>query len=223
MFEAKKRFGLSILDYAITSNHIHLLVFDGKEDAIPRSIQLIAGRTGREYNQRKRRKGAFWEDRYHATAIETGSHLIRCLIYIDLNMVRTGVVQHPSEWIHGGYNEIQNPKKRYTLIDRKRLAGLIGVKDDEELRAMHSQGVEAELGAGSDSRDAKWTQSIAVGDADFVRATQAELGGRAIGRESVENNGVYELKETQAPYRHVFGTKKGNLSQDNSHPWELYV
>ncbi len=35
LFEAKKRFGLSILDYAVTSNHIHLLVFDSKEDVIP--------------------------------------------------------------------------------------------------------------------------------------------------------------------------------------------
>ena len=56
LFEAKKRFGLSILDYVVTSNHIHLLVFDRKEDVIPKSLQLVAGRTGREYNQRKSRK-----------------------------------------------------------------------------------------------------------------------------------------------------------------------
>ena len=31
---------------------------------------------------------AFWEDRYHATAIESDDHLHRCLVYIDLNMVR---------------------------------------------------------------------------------------------------------------------------------------
>ncbi|VAW65049.1 Transposase and inactivated derivatives [hydrothermal vent metagenome] len=36
-------------------------------------MQLIAGRTAQEYNQRKNRKGAFWEDRYHATAIDTQS------------------------------------------------------------------------------------------------------------------------------------------------------
>jgi REP element-mobilizing transposase RayT len=28
LFEAKKRFGLSALNYAVTSNHIHLLVLD---------------------------------------------------------------------------------------------------------------------------------------------------------------------------------------------------
>jgi hypothetical protein len=32
-------------------------------------MQLIAGRTGQEYNRRKNRKGAFWEDRYHIKAI----------------------------------------------------------------------------------------------------------------------------------------------------------
>ncbi|MCK5255634.1 MAG: hypothetical protein KAQ81_06395, partial [Deltaproteobacteria bacterium] len=41
-------------------------------------------------------------------AVENGSHLIKCLVYIDLNMVRAGVVQHPSEWPFSGYNEIHN-------------------------------------------------------------------------------------------------------------------
>jgi len=77
LFEAKKRFGLKILDFTVTSNHINLLVYDGKVNVILKSIQLIAGITGREYNQRKNRKGAFWEDRYHATAVKTGNHLIR--------------------------------------------------------------------------------------------------------------------------------------------------
>jgi putative transposase len=75
-FEAKKRYGLVVLNYTVTSNHIHLLVRDNSgRDVIPRSIQLIAGRTGQEFNQRKNRKGAYWEDRYHATAIETDEHL----------------------------------------------------------------------------------------------------------------------------------------------------
>ena len=99
LFEAKKRYGLHVLNYMVTSNHIHLLVRDiGDRDVIPNSIQLIAGRTGQEYNQRKNRKGAYWEDRYHATAVETDNHLIQCLLYMDLNMVRAGVVHHPSEW-----------------------------------------------------------------------------------------------------------------------------
>ena len=41
--------------------HIHLLVFDnGGRNIIPDSIKLVAGRTSQEYNARKNRKGAFW-------------------------------------------------------------------------------------------------------------------------------------------------------------------
>src|SRR4030095_5786988 len=49
VFEAKKRFGLSILDYMVTSNHIHLLVKDTGPNIIAESIQSIAGRTAQEY------------------------------------------------------------------------------------------------------------------------------------------------------------------------------
>ena len=44
LFEAKKRYGLSVLNYMVTSNHIHLLVHDTGKDVIPKSMQLIAGR-----------------------------------------------------------------------------------------------------------------------------------------------------------------------------------
>ena len=68
LFESRKRYGLVILNYVVTSNHIHLLVADdAHRNTIPESIRLVAGRTGQEFNQRKHRKGAFWEDRYHAT------------------------------------------------------------------------------------------------------------------------------------------------------------
>ncbi len=118
LYQARKRYGLTILNYMVTSNHIHLLVADtGDRDVIPNSIQLIAGRTGQEFNQRKNRKGAYWEDRYHATAVEIDRHLMQCLIYMDMNMVRARVVGHPSAWPFSGYNEILKPRERYALIE----------------------------------------------------------------------------------------------------------
>jgi len=57
LFQAKKRYDLSILNYIVTSNHIDLLVDAGEpHETISKSIQLIAGRTGQEYKQRKNRK-----------------------------------------------------------------------------------------------------------------------------------------------------------------------
>jgi putative transposase len=100
LYEAKKLFHLRVLNYMVTSNHIHLLVINSGEKVISKSLQLIAGRTGQAYNQRKGRSGGYWEDRYHATAIETGEHFIQCLVYIGLNMVRAGAGKHPSVLSH---------------------------------------------------------------------------------------------------------------------------
>ena len=59
LFEAEKRYGLRVLNYIATSNHIHLLVVDTKKDVTPNSLQLIAGRTAQEFNLRKNRKCSF--------------------------------------------------------------------------------------------------------------------------------------------------------------------
>jgi len=141
---------------------IFSLRINGDRDIIPKSIQLVAGRTGQEFNQRKGRKGAFWEDRYHATAVETGEHLVQCLVYIDLNMVRAGVVNHPSEWAFGGYNEIQSPRERYALIDYEGLRGLFNFQNKADLGATYHGWIDKSLKQGPHFREEMWTESIAV-------------------------------------------------------------
>jgi len=171
----------------VTSSHIHLLVVDdGGRDVIPKSIKLAAGRTGQEYNQRKNRNGAFWEDRYHATAVSSDRHLIQCIVYIDLNMVRAGVVTHPSEWKFGGYNEIQKSRQRYALIDYKRLMDLLHISTIDDLRNSHKKWVEEILKTQNYDRESKWSQSIAVGSKSFVERIKEKLGIRAKGRGSNE-------------------------------------
>jgi putative transposase len=128
LFEARKRFGLYVLDYRVTSNHIHLLVYDRqRREVIPHSLQVVAGRSGQLYNQRKQRQGAYWEDRYHATAVESGEHLRQCLVYIDLNRIRAGVATYPEQWPDCGYVEIQHPKTRYRIIEEEQLRRWVGV------------------------------------------------------------------------------------------------
>jgi putative transposase len=223
LFEGKKRFGTCVLNYTVTSNHIHLLVRDGQGcEVIPQTIQLIAGRMGQEYNNRKDRRGAFWEDRYHATAVEVGEHLIQCMAYIDLNMVRAGVVPHPSKWPFSGYNEIQNPRQRYSLVDHERLMDLLDVKSIEELKRTYRERVESQMGQGR-KREPRWTESIAVGSEEFVNKTKAELGIKAIGRAVTQKKGIYELREGHIPYPPIFPGENGSLSQQNTYLWDISV
>jgi hypothetical protein len=204
----------------VTSNHIHLLVRDkGERDVIPSSIQLIAGRTGQEFNQRKNRKGAYWEDRYHATAVETDRHLIQCMVYMDLNMVRAGVVGHPSKWPFSGYNEIQKPRARYALVDYEGLRELLNFRGMDDLANAYRSWVEESLSGGDKHRDRKWTESVAVGSEAFVTATKERLGVKAKGREVINEEGSYELRESPAPYNTIFGHENGGLRLQNEYYW----
>lgn len=84
-------------------------------DTIRETFCLNLQGTGQEFNRGKSRKEDFWEGFYHLTAIESGTHLFKFIVYIDLNMVRAGVVAHPSEWPFCGYNEVQVPKRNRGL------------------------------------------------------------------------------------------------------------
>ncbi len=157
LYQARRRYGLCVLDFTITRNHIHLMVASDDRDTVPRSMRLIAGQTGRLYNQRKDRNGAFWEDRYHAVPIETARHLRECLVYIDLNMVRAGVVEHPRDWRWGGYREIQQVRQRYVVIDHKRLMAVTGFTRLHEFQAAHRDWLAEKLGSGPLVREERWT------------------------------------------------------------------
>jgi len=220
LYQAKKRYGLHILNYIVTSNHIHLLVAGNHDrDVIPNSIKLIAGRTGQEFNQRKKRKGAFWEDRYHATAVESGEHLTRCLVYIDLNMVRAGVVDHPADWPFCGYNEIQKPKRKNVLINYDMLRDMLGFKLYDEVIAYHKKWVDDCLGNGENTHDDKWTQSIAVGSPSFIDKIKSLMGAMAIGRKRVEGSDSYQLRESSASYNALFEAEKCDIALENTYLW----
>jgi putative transposase len=222
MPQERKRYGLTVLDYMVTSNHIHLLVVDdGDRDLIPNAMQLVAGRTGQEYNQRKDRRGAYWEDRYHATAVESGDHLARFMVYIDTNMVRAGVVSHPSLWSFCGYNEIQEPRRKNRLIDYERLQVLLGVNTYDDLRSSHRGWIEEYLGDGEKVRQEEWTRSMAVGSRSFVENVKARLGFRAKGRDIIEGGEEYQLREGAAHYQAFFEAEKEDIGPKNTYLWDI--
>ena len=216
LFEAKKRYGLSVLNFIITSNHIHLLVLDRGRGEIARSMQLIAGRTAQEYNQRKGRKGAFWEDRYHATVVDTGDYLARCMVYIDLNMVRAGAVSSPEDWSWSGYHEIQNPSQRYAVIDTNVLLELFGVDHLEQYQQIHRGWIEAALKTKDNKHVPAWSRNLAVGSHEYVEKVKSALGFAGKHRAVVAGDGIYTLKEPVSAYMVHLGHEKQTLSDDDA-------
>lgn len=108
----------------------------------------------------------------------------------------------------GGSNEIQNSKQRYWRIDRQQLSDLLGIRDSDQLSDYHRNWVEEILKIGSNQRKVQWTESIAVGEKEFVMDTKAKLSAKAAGRRGLKNNAGYELRETQIAYPHVLALKR---------------
>ena len=116
LHEVGSRFGLCVLDYTVTSNHIHLLVRDQGRGEIPRGMQLGRRENCARIQPTHESQRAFQKDRYHATVVDKGEYLAHCITYIDLNMVRAGAMSHPSAWPDGGYQEIQLPQRVQQIL-----------------------------------------------------------------------------------------------------------
>ncbi len=186
-----------VLTYCVTLNHVHLLLTSRSTDAaISSFMQALEGEFAQFYNRRKNRSGAFWGGRFHATMINRGEYLWRCMRYIDLNMVRAGVVKHPSEWKWTGYGEIVGLRNRYRVVDVAEILARTGQKDPAQVGAWYREWVNESTGP----RDAKWTESVAVGRREFVEAISRQIEDR-MKMELLETaTGEWLLKERAASY-----------------------
>lgn len=205
-----------LLNYTITSNHVHLLVTSDNAAATATLIQAVHGRFAESYNRRKGRQGAFWSDRYHATQIADGAHLWACLAYIDLNMVRAGAVPHPREWPWTGWHELTGQRRRNRLIDRSALLARLGGVRWSDFEARYRAFIDDTLmqDGSRRQREEKWTESIAVGDAEFVRRIEANLvatGRRSQLERRAMADGVWILRENGVDY----GERVRNGSQNS--------
>ncbi len=179
LFEATQRFNVSVLTYVVTSNHTHLLVATGDRGRpeVSEALQYVHGEIGQHYNIARRREGSFWSNRFHATWVQRGVHLRRCLFYIDMNMVRAGMVDHPAEWVHSSAHELASSRRRYRIVARARLLERLEVENWAAYRRWYDASL-AEILARQlfAERQPFWSQSVAVGDAGWVGSAASMSG-----------------------------------------------
>jgi hypothetical protein len=64
-------------------------------------MQQINGRFGAWFNRTFRRRGPFWSDRFKNAELLDLPAVQECLLYIELNAVRAGLVRRPEQWKYG--------------------------------------------------------------------------------------------------------------------------
>lgn len=175
LWEAKGHYAVAVLNYMVTSNHVHLLLRSEAPAEVSRFMQYLSAAAAQDYNRRKHREGAFWRGRYRPTLIESGEHLCRCFFYIELNMVRAGAAQTPRDWFGGAWQEHLGQRQRYRIIDRPALMASMRRTREDGFVEWYTATVEQLCAAGKFAREPWWSQAAAVGSRNWVSAIAGRL------------------------------------------------
>lgn len=201
--EGVSRYRVPVYGYCITSNHIHVLAYADDEAAVSGLMHLVTGATAKRYNVRKERTGSMWEHPFHCTAVESGRHLLNCLVYINMNMVRAGAVSHPQAWKWCSHDELVGQRQRYRILNLDRLIESLGAGNKDDLAEWYEENLERRMRGRRMAREAHWSESLAVGSQPFVmRAIQEHSDRRSFSFSEVpgDSGTMWSVREAQCPY-----------------------
>lgn len=120
-----------------------------------------------------------------------------------------------------GYNEIQNPSDRYGVIDQRNLQQLCGFSDSAQFVEQHRKRVQEAIATGRFQLENCWTESVAVGNMEFIEETKLKLGISAKGRRiDALPDGLCALREESEPYGADLAPKNKALSAVNAFFWD---
>lgn len=175
--EASRLHGVSVLNFMVTSNHVHLLLWSERASAVSCTMQYLSGSAAQDYNRRKQREGAFWSGRFRPTLVQTGRHVSRCFFYISLNMVRAGVVSHPSEWFGGSHAELCGSGGPGRIIDQERLLFCLEWVSPARFRDWYERTLADECAWAWHARQWYWSEAAAIGDKDWIGQLASRFPG----------------------------------------------
>ena len=170
--EGIERFNVSVYAYTITHNHIHVVAHADDLESISGMMHLASGSVAKLFNLRKGHLGSLWEHPFQCTLVDGREHLMNCLAYVDLNMVRAGVVKHPADWRWCGYDELAGKRSRYRFLDVERLVESLDFNSVEEFGTLYEELIRKKIEQDDLRREACWTESLAVGSREFIEKAE---------------------------------------------------
>jgi len=188
--ENATRFNIALHAYVLMDNHFHLLATPSTGDGMALWMQAVGRRYVRYFNDRHRRTGTLWEGRYKSTLIQTDSYLLTCMVYIDLNPVRAGMVTEACDHLWSSYGHYVGLRVDRLLTPHALYWALGNTPFGRE--AAYAEMVHGGVSSIDQQRLTDATlHGWAIGDADFVNALRKTTGRRAVkgtaGRRSLAN------------------------------------
>jgi len=102
------RFGLECLAYCLMGTHYHLFLH-GTTDALPDLMRRLNGAYAQHFNERHRRHGHLFGQRYTARAVLDEEHLERLYGYIAENPAKAGLCAPGERWPWMWFSQLGEP------------------------------------------------------------------------------------------------------------------
>jgi len=87
-----QKHGVDLHAFVLMDNHFHLLLTPQADKALSKMMQDLGRDYVRYFNKKHTRTGTLWEGRFRSALIQTDRYFLACMVYIDLNPVRAGMV-----------------------------------------------------------------------------------------------------------------------------------
>jgi putative transposase len=96
--EQALKHGVAVHAYVLMENHFHLLATPDTALGLPQMMQHVGRSYAQYFNRRHGRTGTLWEGRYRSAVLEAEAYLLPCMVFLDLNAIRSGVVLQASDY-----------------------------------------------------------------------------------------------------------------------------
>jgi REP-associated tyrosine transposase len=161
--ECAARSACAVHAYALMGNHVHLLVTPAQAGGASRLIRRAADRYGRHLAEAYGHEGPVWEERFDGSPVRVRRYLLACMLYIELNPVRAGLVRKAGAYrwssyranAEGGDDALVTPHPGYCALGRSRKERCAAYRSlfEDEFRDGHREQAR-ELNASSTSSGA---------------------------------------------------------------------
>jgi len=141
--KAKEKYGFYLYSYSLLPNHIHFQI-KVNDVSVSKIMHYINTCYAVYFNQKYKRTGHLFQDRFYASLIDTESYFWAVSAYIDLNALRAGLIKSPESYPWNSYQFYFKGNFKDSLIDEEQFLSLGGDGDIESLRQEYLEFVKEE-------------------------------------------------------------------------------
>jgi len=88
-------------EFVVMPNHFHALLTPGETTSLEKAVQLIKGGSSHEIHKDTGNQMEIWQVGFHDWTIRDGEDYSAKVRYIQMNPVKSRLVERPEEWPYG--------------------------------------------------------------------------------------------------------------------------